>query len=128
MSEVEMNCMEAREKHAEAHIKTCGSCSLWSQQVGDIVSMTSSMPQFDVSEALTQNIMKAVESEPAHQPSVLSGANLFQVLFGLAVVAVMLVESAEDFNGLVAWAIGIGVLYSINLLVKSNQEAEILCE
>ncbi|MBA3858334.1 MAG: hypothetical protein C0507_15625 [Cyanobacteria bacterium PR.3.49] len=148
MSEVEMNCMEARETltlvrdvagvstggdaqmegRAQAHLKDCKGCNVWSQQVGEIVAMASSMPQFDVSEALTQNIMKAVDSEPAHQTSVLSGANLFQMLFGLAVVAIMMVEAAEDINGLVAWAIGLGVVYSINLLVRSNKEVDLLCD
>ena len=148
MSEVEIDCMEARETltlardaagvssgsdapkegRAQAHLKDCNSCNVWSQQVSEIVAMASSMPQFDVSEALTQNIMKAVDSEPALQTSVLSGANMFQTLFGLAVVAIMMLEAAEDLNGLIAWAIGLGVVYSISLLVRSNKEAELLCD
>lgn len=146
MSELELNCTEAREaltlardatdtgsdapleSRAQTHVKACSSCNVWSHQMGELVAMSSSMPQFDVSEALTQNILKAVESEPAHQTSLSSAANLVQTLFGLAVVAIMMVEAAEDFNGLIAWGIGLGVVYSINLLVKSNREAELLCD
>ena len=138
MSEMEINCSQTRDllssslvrettdKHdgVDKHLKECSSCNAWSDQMNEIVTVASSMTQFDVPESLTQNILKAVETESVYRANALSGANIKQALFGIAVAAFMMFEAAEDFNGLISWAVGLGIVYSINLLVRSNSEAE----
>ncbi len=91
--------------------------------MNEITTVAASMPQFDVPESLTQNILKAVEAEPAHQ-GVFSQVNAVQILIAAAMCAFMMFEAAEDINGLISWAIGLGIVYSISLLVRSNREVE----
>lgn len=138
MSEMEMKCSEARDMWSSSlarertdtpvgvdkHLKECSSCNVWSRQMNEIVTVASGMPQFDVPESLTQSVLKAVEAEGAHRANVFSGANILQALFGIAVVAIMMFEAAEDFGGLISWAVGLGIVYSITLLVSSNREVE----
>lgn len=141
MSDSDMKCNQARDlishglareagesdtavdAQAQMHLKQCSSCATWSHQINEIAAVAANMPQFDVSEAMTQNILKAIEAEPAHG-HVLSGVTVVQILIGIAMFAFMLFEAAEDLNGVISWSIGLAIVYGINLLVSANREAE----
>src|SRR5215471_14387158 len=49
----------------ESHLKSCKPCAQWQRQMQDIVAAARASAQFDVSEALTQRILSAVEREPS---------------------------------------------------------------
>ncbi|MBX9949596.1 MAG: hypothetical protein K2Y39_10540 [Candidatus Obscuribacterales bacterium] len=107
----------------DTHLNECTSCSAWSAQMREIETVAASMPQFDVSEALTQNILKAVESEPAKLGSTYWQSVAIWVLCSIA-TGYMAFETAENVQGLVAWAIGLGIVYGVYMLVGSSKEVE----
>ncbi|HIA54682.1 MAG TPA: hypothetical protein EYN91_21785 [Candidatus Melainabacteria bacterium] len=114
---------EATDASVDTHLKACTSCSAWSTQMREIETVAASMPQFDVSEALTQNILKAVESEPAQLGSSYWQSVAIWVLCSVA-TGFMAFETAENAQGLAAWAIGLGIVYGVYLLVGSSKEVE----
>lgn len=141
MSEKDMSCNQARDllghglardegggdtaldAQAHMHLKQCASCSTWSQQVNEIAAVALNMPQYDVSEAMTQRIVSAIDAEPTYGRA-LGGVSAVQIVFGLAMFAFMLFEAAEDINGVISWSIGLAIVYGISLLVSSNREVE----
>lgn len=92
-------------------------------QLQSLESVAASLPQYDVSEALTQSIMRAVEAEPAYgkaRNSIIAASTIFAVLLA----ALFVIETQESVGGILSWMVGLAVMYSISLLVSSSQEAE----
>lgn len=137
MSEMEMNCSQTRDllssslarettdKHVgvDKHLKECSSCNAWSHQMNEIVTVASSMTQFDVPESLTQNILKAVDAEAVQRQS-LSSSLMIPAVFAVLMAAIFVIETHESIGGVISWAAGLAVMYSVSLLVSSNKEAE----
>ncbi len=137
MSEMEMNCSQTRDrlssslarettdKHVgvDKHLKECSSCNAWSHQMNEIVTVASSMAQFDVPESLTQNILKAVDAEAVQRKS-LSSSLMIPAVFAVFMAAIFVIETHESIGGVISWAAGLAVMYSVSLLVSSNKEAE----
>lgn len=114
---------EATDANVSVHLKECTSCSAWSTQMSEIETVAASMPQFDVSEALTQNILKAVEAEPAKLGSSYWQSVAIWILCSIA-TGFMAFETVENVEGLAAWAIGLGIVYGVYMLVGSSKEVE----
>jgi hypothetical protein len=57
--EVASEVSELTDRHAAG----CNACRQWTMQTKDMLSLAVAIPQFDVSEQLTQNILSAVEGE-----------------------------------------------------------------
>lgn len=137
MSEINMNCSEARdtlssslardntEKHAgvDMHLKECSSCNVWSHQMNEIVTTASGMTQFDVPESLTQNIMRAVDAETVQHKS-MSASLLVPAIFAVLLAVIFVIETHESVGGIISWAAGLVAMYSVSLLVSSNKGAE----
>lgn len=136
MSVEGMNCNQARDLlgqnlardgevnvDVQMHLKACSSCSAWSHQMNEIATVASSLPQFDVSEALTQNILNAVEADSAHEKSGSMGWLMPALVFA-AVSILFVIETHESVGGIISWAAGLAVMYSISILVSSRSEAE----
>lgn len=137
MSEMEMNCSQTRDilssslarettdkpVGVDKHLKECGSCNAWSHQMNEIVTVASSMAQFDVPESLTQNILKAVDAEAVQRKS-LSQSLMVPAIFAVLMAVIFVIETHESVGGVISWAAGLAVMYSVSLLVSSNKEAE----
>ena len=113
------------EAWADEHKRGCQVCSAWTAQSVQIMDLAADMPQFDVSEALTQRILNAVELERAVSPHrvplyICPSAIL---LAGLLLTAV----PYETMDGLLSWVCGIGALGVVQFLVstKSGEQATI---
>ena len=92
-------------------------------QLQSLETVAASLPQYDVSEALTQSIMRAVEAEPEYgkaRDSIITASTIFAVLMA----ALFVIETQESVGGILSWMVGLAVMYSISLLVSSSQEAE----
>ncbi|MCC7529212.1 MAG: hypothetical protein IT342_11885 [Candidatus Melainabacteria bacterium] len=137
MSEMEINCSQTRDllssslvrettdKHdgVDKHLKECSSCNAWSDQMNEIVTVASSMAQFDVPESLTQSILKAVDAQAVQRKS-LSPSLMIPAVFALLMAVILVIETHESIGGVISWAAGLAVMYSVSLLVSSNKEAE----
>lgn len=97
------------------HMEGCGACKQWHAQNQEIVSMVGALPQFDVSEALTQNVLAAVAAQPRKQ----AAPNLMTPVALVAVAACFIVHPIDSLEGFLAGGIGMIGLYVIYLLVKS---------
>jgi hypothetical protein len=81
-----------------------------------------SMPQFDVPERLSQNIMAAVEAEHAEANRGLRASTL--VAFA-ALAGVMLIWNSFDTSaGWISWCVSIPVLWLFKLLFESGDTQE----
>lgn len=141
MSELNKNCSEARELlnstlvldatggensvdlQVRNHIDECSNCNAWAKQIKEIESVASSMAQYDVPESLTQSILRAVDAEAVQHKSVKSSLVL-PAIFAALMAAFFVIETHESVGGIISWAAGLAVMYSVSLLVSSNKEAE----
>lgn len=125
------NCNEFRESVNElgiealsgaltGHMDECAACGRWQEQNQRISMMVGSMPQFDVSEQLTQKILTSL---PAQSPTLLNSTFLIPVaVVGAAALgAVMPFESLE---GLASSAVSLLALFMIHLMIKSAPTEE----
>jgi hypothetical protein len=89
-------------------------------------SAAKSMPQFDVPERLTQNIMAAVQAEPVPD----NGRMPFSMLSGFAALAAALLvwTSFDTGIGWASWAVSVIVLWLFKLLFESGDAQEPLAQ
>ncbi len=141
MSELNKNCSEARELlnatlvldaaggdnsfdlQVRNHIDECSNCYAWAKQMKEIETVASSMAQYDVPESLTQSILRAVDAESVQHKSVKSSL-LLPAVFAALMAVFFIIETQESVGGIISWAAGLAVMYSVSLLVSSNNEAE----
>ncbi len=114
---------ESTDTNVDVHLKECSSCNAWAHQMKEIETMASSMAQYDVPEALTQNILKAVDAEAAHGKAV-SPSMLLGGIFAVLMAAIFVIETHESVGGVISWMVGLALMYSVSLLVSSSKEAE----
>jgi hypothetical protein len=101
------------------HSAQCASCSAWQKQNDAVISLASAMPQFDVSEGLTQKILSAVEKEntPGMEVSLLP----ISIAAGLAFLVFVPFDSAQS---LFSWGIGLLSLFVFYMLMKLASSKE----
>lgn len=104
------------------HGEACSSCRIWERQVSDVTAMAKTMPQFDVPEALTQRILSAVD-EDSRRAAPLSGPAAITVA-ACALATLALVVPFESLESLGAWALGLGGIVALKLLVTNAQALE----
>ncbi len=139
--DINPNCREARELlnatvvleevgigdgvdlHMQEHLTECNECIAWSRQVKEIQTVAASMTQYDVPESLTQSIMRAVDGDVVQYKSP-TPSLLLPGIFAAIMAAIFVIETHESVGGVISWAVGLAVMYSISLLVSSSQEAE----
>lgn len=108
---------------AKAQMKMRASDIQEAYQIQEIEAVAASLPQYDVSEGLTQNILRAVEAEPAYgknRDSIMTASTIFAVILA----GLFVIETQESVGGILSWMVGLAVMYSISLLVSSSHEAE----
>jgi hypothetical protein len=103
----------------DLHRQNCLSCSTWLSQHAEIAEMSRHLPQFDVSEGLTQKIMDSIEKQS------LPGVQLSLLPIGLASCLVFFVMVPFDsWQSLYGWGAGIMGLVALQLLMKTANKQE----
>ncbi len=141
MSELNKNCSEARELLNETlvldaaggenafdvqvrnHLNECENCSSWAAQIKEIETVASSMQQYDVPEFMTQNILRAVGAEAVQYKSASSNLAI-PTAFAALMALIFVIETHESIGGIISWAAGLALMYSVSVLVSFDQEAE----
>jgi anti-sigma factor RsiW len=106
----------------QAHMAGCDACKRWHRENEEMSAMVSSMPQFDVSEALTQKIMNSVEAQPKRHLV----SSLWVPLSVVAVAASVTVVPLDTLEGLLSTALGGVGLYAVYLLIKGAPAEEMV--
>lgn len=106
----------------QKHIESCDGCKQWHRQNEELGAMVNAMPQFDVSEGLTQRILAEVQGQPRRH---FAGALLAPLAVAAAAVtcAWMPLDTVE---GLLSTAVGIAGLYFIRVVVKAAPHEELV--
>ena len=109
-------------KRLESHVLECSSCQRYKAQSDEIVAMSAQLPQFDVSEQITQNIMAAVESERSMP---VAGHYGLLLPVGVACIAAAItVLPLDSWEGLASTAIGVVGLVLLKMLISKGQPEE----
>lgn len=103
----------------EQHFANCSACSSWSKQHSAILELSAAMPQFDVSEGLTQRIISSLEksSTPAVETSLLP-------LCLLAVLAFLVLVPFDSLQGICVWGLGVLGLILFQALIQAANTQE----
>ena len=107
------------QSHFDEHSHNCCSCSSWLTQHEQIAEMSRHLPQFDVSEGLTRNILDSIEKEntPGLDTSLLP-------LGIVAAVIVLVMVPVDSFQSIYAWGSGILGLLALQFLMKTANTQE----
>jgi hypothetical protein len=100
----------------DEHVGHCSRCRDLKVQTLAIAKMTAELPQFDVPESLTQNILRSVEGLRGEGRG--SEYSYFLPLSILCVAVVCLTMPLESAEGTASWAIGLTGLLAFQLLLK----------
>lgn len=105
----------------KVHLENCISCQTWRSQTDQIIDMTRTLPQFNVSENLTQSILEQVSvvEKTQHQ-------QLAWLVYAMAVCTflyiMLFVDAFESFWGLGSWLLGLATMIGLNLLVAEPKK------
>ncbi|HEY9719627.1 MAG TPA: hypothetical protein V6C69_19265 [Trichormus sp.] len=95
---------ELRQK-IEQHLTECTECLSWQRQTTELAAVASQMPQFDVSEALTQRILNDAAMQQSKKGSII--ATVAGVLVALCALAVLqVIDQCESTTGILSWCLG----------------------
>lgn len=115
-------CMDNLTIELSYHLDSCAPCQVWQKDADLLSEMALSMPQFDVSENLTQKILTGVESVRQEKQNKLSGA-VSLILFGSFIWLLFFHDSVESVWGLASWIIGFASVALLkNLIVDSPKQ------
>lgn len=100
----------------ERHLAECDRCRGWKEEMESIASLAKVMPQFDVPESLTQNIMRSIREAPVSHPT-----PAFIFVFACTFVfGLYWLYALESTNGCLAWSICIAIAFGIHSLTSST--------
>lgn len=124
---IDKECIELR-KAAEdpkfqQHAAGCAHCRQWQQESADIVDMAAALPQFDVSEHVTQNILAAVDQE-ARLP-ILGHHGLLLPLGVVCLAFSLTLLPVDTLEGFAATAVAGGLLLFVNLFIRAGKSEEV---
>jgi hypothetical protein len=99
---------------AKEHLDKCVDCVSWAEQTTDLLAMARSMPQFDVAEALTQNILAEVKAEQE-----IGETRKLGILLGIlaAAASAFIIMDSDSLYGCVSWAISLAVVVAIGFVI-----------
>jgi hypothetical protein len=98
------------------HTKQCAGCANFQSQNAQIADLTASMPQFDISEALTQKVMTLVMDEVKEQDKVkeIGMQELVAAVMALTIVALVSLISHENLSGFYSWVLSFAGLLAFS--------------
>jgi len=101
----------------EKHMEMCAPCQKWKAHTEDIVDVARSMPQFDVAEHLTQNILSTVASEQQSKQRQLSWIVYAAAMISFLYVMVI-IDGSESVWGMGSWLVGLLTMLGLKMLVS----------
>ena len=112
---------EAAEAETRAHLTTCRACATFGEQMAEIVAAAAALPQFDVSEALTQRILA---SAPASRPAPPAASMTMPLMAAAAALwmYLLVVVSVESVDGLMSWAVSLVLMVVLRLIIGGKRE------
>lgn len=119
----EESCLRLREElepdarpsaEQEEHLAACGDCAAYMADTAAIVELARAMPQFDVSEELTQSILKATRQGRSKQSDTMAGA---VVVLGF-LFFLFSIETWETTWGILSWLIGLAAMVIFKYLAE----------
>ncbi len=120
------NSFLANGETAHDHVETCSSCRKWLIQTTDLVNMAQALPQFDVSEGLTQSIMRSVEQEDKAKQYRLSWL-VYGAAISLFFYVTLFVDGYESVWGLGSWVVGLATMVVLKLLIaEPKREKQVI--
>ena len=102
------------------HLRTCQPCLSWQKEVTDITVAAANMPEYSVPEALTQSILTAVQKEPLPVRAQALNAVLVSVSAFVALLAFLLIESIESFNGALSWLVCFAIMIAVGQFIQER--------
>lgn len=110
----------------DAHKTACKPCSIWLGQHEKISDMAMMMPQFDVSEGLTQKILDSVNTETT--PGLGLGHSLLPYGMAAAVFFFVLVP-LDSWQSVFGWGAGLLGLFAFQVLMNTaNTQEQVIYE
>lgn len=110
----------------DAHLEMCTACSAWYRHTASIIETAKVMPQFDVSESLTQNILSSIANE-----EIQGQRNWSWLMYGAVFVAMwflLIVDDAESIWGMGSWLFGFLTLAGLKFLVVDSGKKQQVVE
>lgn len=112
----------AEQTRLSSHAEACAGCAKWMVEVDDIAAFSAALPQFDVSEQLTQSIMANVAKEAKHR---LSPSQVLLVPVAVVCVAAGLtVMPIDSLEGMLSTALSLVVLAALRSLFLAAKTDE----
>ena len=109
-----------QEMQIAEHVSNCHGCASWEIQNSEILAFTRAMPQFDVPEALTQQIIAAAQTFEAKSKRLSVSSPpllLFAAIFGTLILAATSFDNPDSWS---SWAVCFGVMFIIKQLLSSQ--------
>lgn len=117
--EIGLSLSAPQQASFDKHMQACRACSIIMNQHEQINELASMMPQFDVSEGLTQKILESVsvESAPKVETPLLPLALAATFIFFLLV-------PFDSIQSLFGWGVGILGLIALQVLMQTAGQQE----
>lgn len=106
---------------AQQHVENCSSCQIWKNQTMEMVSVARSLPQFDVSEALTQSILRQVEQEDSVKQQRLAWV-VYAATASLFLFVMLFVDAYESVWGVGSWIVGLATMIGLKMLITEPKK------
>jgi hypothetical protein len=104
-----------------SHLNDCASCRSWQEQNRSILNMAGELPQFDVSEQLTQRILQSTSVLPDR-----TNRQAIWIAVGAAVAtAIVFVDASESIGGWWAWLICFASMAGFRYLFSQSKDTMI---
>lgn len=106
---------------ASQHVENCSSCQTWKSQTIDILNVARALPQFDVSESLTQSILRSVETENKTSQQRLAWV-VYAAAVSLFLFLILFVDAYESVWGIGSWVVGLATMIVLKMLITEPQK------
>lgn len=126
----ELSCSDFREGYdniesisapEKVHVLDCSECLDWKEEIDQFNMMAKEMPQFEISEAVTQNILSDVKEIDKEERQKL---NTWACVFAVGAFAwiILITDSLETVWGLASWFIGLAILLGLKYIVQEPNQ------
>lgn len=110
---------ESEQVSYQHHAECCRPCAAWCDQHHNLAQLAGALPQFDVSEGLTQKILSAVEREST--PGIEIPLLPLGIVASLAFFTLVPFDSLQSLYG---WGAGVLGLFALQFLIKTANANE----
>lgn len=120
------NTQEVDGERVSIHLQSCARCQNWQAQTEEMVDMARLLPQFDVSERLTQSILAQVAVVESSKQQQLSWI-VYAAAVALFLYVMLFVDAFESVWGIGSWIVGLGTMMGLKLLIaEPRKESQVV--